>query len=333
MRKTDAQKASDVIERAGLAETDRLRRQVEAERRRSSALISALSDATQLLDSNFVPIAPKKVKPARAAKHLTRVIIPDTHGAHIDTAARDSFLHDLELLKPEEIVWLGDHLDCAGTFSGFAKQSTHELAENYSTDIAAANDFLDRAQALAPNARHYYLQGNHEFRIDRWAVRSFTNLPDALLAIAALGYVSVLHLDRRGFQHYNQDEFYDGLTIPGTLKLGKVRFTHGFSCARQAATVTLERVSDNVVFGHTHRVQSVIERTAARTAFGAWSIGCLSKLQPLYRHTTPTSWSHAYGAQFVNASTGTFAHFTVPLIEGDSLLLNVINGLDRHGSC
>jgi UDP-2,3-diacylglucosamine pyrophosphatase LpxH len=318
--------AKDLTVGVGLLESDKLRRQVESEKRRSTALLHALEDAGKLLDSRYVPI-PVKVRKGKAAKHITRVIVADSHGAHIDPAARDAFLRDLANLDIHEMVWLGDHLDCGGTFSVHQRNYTHEMTESYAEDVAATNDFIDRVQKITPNAVHYYLQGNHENHIERWAARNFEHVDDAKMAAACLGCEATLHLSSRGFRYRSQSEYYDGLSIPGTIRLGKVHFTHGFSAAKHAASTTLARTGDNVVFGHVHRIQEVIERTVARTAFGAWCVGTLAKLQPLYRHTTPTSWSHGYGIEFVNQSTGTFAHWNVPLIEGESLLLNAINSV------
>jgi hypothetical protein len=53
--------------------------------------------------------------------------------------------------------------------------------------------------------------------------------------------------------------------------------------------------------------------------FEAWCPGTLAKLQPLYMHTSPTSWSHGYGLQFVSSS-GVFMHLNVPIHKGKSLL-------------
>jgi hypothetical protein len=59
---------------------------------------------------------------------------------------------------------------------------------------------------------------------------------------------------------------------------------------------------------------------------GAWCPGTLAKLQPLYRHTAPTSWSHGYAVQFIN-ERGNFLHINVPIIQGRSILSDVANRL------
>jgi len=251
-----------------------------------------------------------------------RVIIPDSHGEHIDLPARDAFLRDLKRLDPDEIVLLGDHLDCAGTFSTHQRSYTNELAESYEADVNAANEFLSLVQKNAPRAKCHYLEGNHEAHVERWASRNFTQKRDADRVLEALGPAAVLYLKQRGIRYYRRSEHYQGISIPGCIRLGKVYFVHGISHSRHSAAAHLARFGDNVVFGHVHRSQSVVERSVTREGFGAWCPGTLAKLQPLYKHTEPSSWSHGYGVQFVS-KTGKFLHVNVPILAGKSLLTEV----------
>lgn len=249
----------------------------------------------------------------------TRVIIPDSHGSHIDIAARDACLRDIKRLDPFEVVFLGDHLDCAGAFSTHAMSYTKEIPESYIDDVDAANRFLDLVQKAAPRARFHYLEGNHEHRVERTATNMFRNKKDADALLEAYGPEKVLELRQREIRYYRMVNHYHGLSVPGAIKLGKCYFTHGISAAKHADSVHLARFGANVVFGHVHRSMSVIERTVTSDGHGAWCPGTLAKLQPLYSHTAPTSWSHGYGVQFLNAS-GRFMHMNVPIVKGESLL-------------
>lgn len=250
---------------------------------------------------------------------MKRVIIPDSHGAHADVKAVSAFLSDLKRLDPQEIVMLGDHLDCGGVFSSHARSYTNELTESYQDDAAAANAFLDRIQALAPRARIHYLEGNHEQRVERWASSTFPSAKDAEMVLERFGPEKVLNLRGRGIKYYKRSEFYQGISVPGTIRLGKCFFVHGICHSRHAASTHLARFGANVVFGHVHRSQAVIERTVTSDGIGAFCPGTLAKLQPLYRHTSPSDWSHGYGLQYV-AKSGNFMHLNVPIVKGASLL-------------
>lgn len=270
----------------------------------------------------------EKLRPkSKAAKHIIRVIIPDSHGSHIDQAAERALVMDIKALQPDEIVGLGDHLDCGGTFSTHQRNYTNELVESYEEDVLCANGTWDRVQGAAPNADIEYLEGNHEQHVERWASRNFTNRRDADMMLARVGPEAVLMLKQRGIRYYRRSEFYDGLSVPGAIKRGKCHFIHGISHSQHAAAKTLGRFGANVVFGHIHRSQSVIERTVSSDGHGAWCPGTLAKLQPLYRHTAPTDWSHGYAVQFVNVSTGRFMHFQVPIHDGVSLLVDTVDAI------
>lgn len=256
-------------------------------------------------------------------KTAVRVIIPDSHGAHIDWPAANAFLKDLKTLDPDECVWLGDHLDCGGTFNAHQLNYTKEMPESYHEDCAEGNKFLDKCQRTAPSATHHMLEGNHEAHVERWAARTFRHKKDADMMLDRFGPAEALKLKSRGFRYYYCSEQYMGLSVPGTIKLGKCFFTHGFSFAKNAASVHLARSGNNIVFGHVHRSQSVIERTLTSDGHGAWCPGTLAKLQPLYRHSSPTSWSHGYGLQLI-AKSGRFLHINVPIHKGESMLQDVL---------
>ncbi len=248
-----------------------------------------------------------------------RVAVPDSHGEHVDIPARDAFLADLKALDPQEVVLLGDHLDCGGTFNTHQKTYTHEMTESYEDDVKATNRFLDLMQKRAPRARFYYLEGNHEVHVERFAARTFLSHKDAVGFLNVYGPQAALKLKQRGISYFLRSEQYMGLAIPGTIRLGKCFFVHGIAASKNATATHLARFGANVVHGHTHRAQSCNERTVTSAGFGAWCPGTLAKLQPLYAHTSPTSWTHGYHVQFV-APSGVFLPINVPIHKGKSLL-------------
>jgi len=255
---------------------------------------------------------------------MVRVIIPDSHGNHIDIPARDACLRDVKALNPTHVIMLGDHLDCGGTFSSHQRTYTNEMAESYADDVDATNEFLDLLQEAAPSAREWdYLEGNHEQHVERWTARNFHNQRDAEALLEVFGPEKVLNLKRRHIRYYRRSIQYDDVSIPGCIRRGKCHFVHGISHSKHAAATHLSRFGASVVFGHIHRSQSVVERSVTNNGYGAWCPGTLAKLQPLYKHTEPSSWSHGYGVQFVNPS-GNFIHVNVPILNGESMLAELL---------
>jgi predicted phosphodiesterase len=255
----------------------------------------------------------------RPGREFCRVVIPDSHGAHIDWAAAKAAIADIKSLRPKEVVMLGDHLDCGGTFNTHQRTYTNEIPETYEEDVLQANRFLDLVQKAAPDASYHYIEGNHEQHVERWASRTFLNKDDADSLLAVYGPAAVLHLKSRGIRYYKRSEFYQGISIPGCIRLGKCFFVHGISHSTNAAAVHLARFGTNVCFGHTHTAESRVERTVVRYGIGAFNPGTLAKLQPLYKHTQPSKWSHGIAVQYVQPSGG-FMHCNIPILKGVSLL-------------
>lgn len=273
----------------------------------------------------------KPTRLAKSAKHIARVIVPDSHGEHIDIGARDAFVRDLREINPQQIVMLGDHLDCGGTFSAHQRSYTHEMTESYAADVSACNVFLDLIQAAAPNAEIHYLEGNHESHVERWASRNFHSHKDAVLAVDRMGPEAVLDLKRRGVKYYRASEFHHDLSVRGAIKLGKCYFTHGIAHSKHASATHCERFGAPVVHGHTHRSQTYIARTVTADLTGGFCPGTLAKLQPLYRHTAPTDWTLGYGLQLASLDSGRFIHINIPIMGGTSLLPELTGAL-RHAA-
>jgi predicted phosphodiesterase len=262
-----------------------------------------------------------------------RLVIPDSHGNHIDPQARAALLRDAKALDPDEVVLLGDHLDCGGIFNSHQRTYTNELCESYEDDCDAANSLLDELLNACPRATSWdYLEGNHEQHVERWAARAFTRRKDADALLAVYGPAKRLELKQRGIRYYKRSEHYQGLSIPGTIKRGKCFFTHGIVANKHATYTHLERFGACVVHGHTHRAQSFGGRLVSSDGIGAWSPGTLAKLQPLYLHTNPSGWSHGYHVQFV-AKSGLFLAHNIPIMRGGKTLLReMVNTIHKRAA-
>jgi hypothetical protein len=263
------------------------------------------------------PTAPRLRPPHK--DDLRRAIIPDSHGWTIDPAAKAAALGDIKALDPDEIVMLGDHVDCAGFLAAHHLPWTSgQLAYTYESDIAACARFLDEIQAAAPRARIHYIEGNHEARVEWWANRQALQTgTDAELLRRNNAPEFMLKLEPRGISYYRRAIDY-GLGVPGALRLGKVAFVHDpgkkVQPEHQAKAWGL-----SLVYGHTHTAVGGIGRVVANGDLGAWCPGCLCQRQPLYAHTNPTNWTHGIAVQVV-ARSGRFLHAHVPIISGESLL-------------
>lgn len=253
-------------------------------------------------------------------KAFTRVLIPDTHGAHIDPGWAKAFLSDLEILRPAKIVYMGDHLDC----SGFLAQHhvlgvVPECEITFEEDANAANTFLDEVEKRAPNASKDFIEGNHEARIEKTIIKwALGNASNARYLRNLYSPESVLGLEKRGVRFIKRSSCYDGLKVPGTIDLGDCLARHGKHCGSTACQRTVAQFGCNVAIAHTHRMLMASKETARGIAY-SWCFGCGCKLQPTYYDTDPTDWAHGYGIQVVKPDCG-FITLPVPILNGKSYL-------------
>lgn len=251
-----------------------------------------------------------------------RVTLQDVHGMHQDPVAVAAAIADLKVIDPDEVILLGDIADCGGFLAqhhvmGYVSETEY----SYEQDIEYANAFLDAVQQNAPRAKVEYVEGNHEKRVETWAVTEtlrHSRDSEGLRRCYAPEYR--LNLKARGIPYYRMSECYDGLSVQGFIKRGKLFYTHGSFVTSKHATASIHsKVAGNVRFANTHRAQAETVPMTGVGEIGAYNAGCLCKRQPLWRNSDPTGWSHGYGIELITPSEA-FLSLNIPILDGVSLL-------------
>lgn len=93
-------------------------------------------------------------------KETKFVAIPDCHIPYEDKRALNTALKIAEWYEPDEIVILGDFLDCAPVSHWNRKNLKERKNLNMADDFKLANKYLDRIQKITKKVT--YLEGNHE---------------------------------------------------------------------------------------------------------------------------------------------------------------------------
>lgn len=273
-------------------------------------------------------IIPERKKSKNKPETFARLIIGDSHGSHAEPEALRALLDDVEKIDVREIVHLGDALECGGWLMqkhvlGYVAQMDEVV---YEDDVAATGDFFDALQKAAPNAEFHYMEGNHEQRVERWCVDVVEgNKRNAEFLMRAVAPRFVLNLEERGINYYKIDEQHSNLPERGILKLGHSYFTHGFSTAKHAASKHVEKVAGCVFYGHTHRADHYSTRLVNVGLVSAWCPGCLCDIAPRWRHSDPSGWTQGYILQIVNSVDETFHAIHVPIDNGRSYLMNLLD--------
>lgn len=274
---------------------------------------------------NFRRARVPKSRPAKSGSAkggFVRMFFGDSHGAHQDEKAVAAVLRDIAVIRPKEIVHVGDALDCNGFLTEHSVLGVvPELDVTFEDDQLAANGFLDAIQKAAPDAKMTLIEGNHEHRLKRWACKvALTNRRNADYLLRALSPDVVLNAEKRGIRYIHRDRYYDGLNVSGTAVVDPwaiAQHGEGFS-GEYAAFHALRRNKKSTFFGHNHRL-GVAYGEGVDARLVACNTGCLCKIRPVYGLTVVTGWLHGYILQFVHPKSG-FLAFPVPIVNGKSYL-------------
>lgn len=205
---------------------------------------------------------------------------------------------------PDLAVSLGDILDC--------KQfSVHpgaygEPDSQYEDDLFAANKFLDDIAAHT-KGRLVLVEGNHEYRIDRWAARAAEGRGSYTMLAPRLQLMR--HRDKTTYIPYgSRDGCYPHYKINN-----RIMAVHGWSYAIHATKEHLRKSQGkSVLHGHTHRLDaSTFPNVWGGGTITAMSSGCLCQPIPTYGTGTPVDWVNAFIIGYLGRTNDTL--FQIPI--------------------
>jgi len=288
--------------------------QLAAETRRREEAVEAL-EKSRAANRKKRPALPKAPK---LKGDVVEVTTGDWHGNKIDPAGFAAFLADLKMIQPDRLILGGDILDCGGVLAehhtlGYVAES----ADSYEDDVATANGLLDQVQGCASEI--HYLEGNHEWRVERWALgQKLSHAKDIELLRRTFAAEHVLGLADRAIRYYRSGETHGDSHVPGWVRFDDVWFVHRLSRSANSARAAVQSAAANVVYFDTHRADYLPVRKIGTGHIAAWNPGCLCRFQPLYCQTRPTEWTHGYLVRWISR-TGKFLMINVPIIDGVSL--------------
>ncbi len=249
---------------------------------------------------------------------IKRVVIPDSHGQFINVKAAKAALEIAKKVKPDEIVFLGDQLDASGLFSNFKRQYLSDDYDFRKDKDMAAGFIRDVVKACGPKVESYMLEGNHEHHVERWIADVATSDTCDFLD-SALNPEQLLGLKGLGVKYIKRSYLSPGMSVRGALALKGCYFVHGAYQSLHATYRHAEAFGENICHGHTHRAVTVVRRRPTGQVYGAYCPGTLAEFAPLYQQTTPESWSHGVGIQFID-EMGRLNHYNVAINDGKYLL-------------
>jgi predicted phosphodiesterase len=235
-----------------------------------------------------------------ASKTERVLVIPDVHVPSEDKLSMRALERYMADHKWDEIIYLGDFMDLNVISSHNANNLRAVMGQSLAKDYAAGNAILDRHQALCPGAKFVYLEGNHEFRTERYI--------NARPEMEGLCEVPIrLNLEQRGI-----------LWVPSwsegaVYSKGKANYSHGLYCCKNHARKHVEAFGGNLFYGHTHDVELCSKVFyGENTTVVAQSLGCMCTYGQSYLKGRPTNWQQAF-ATFNFRPDGYFNYFVTML--------------------
>lgn len=172
---------------------------------------------------------------------LKRVLhIPDTHCPNHDKAAYGLMLQVAKDLKPDLVVYLGDFFDCEGTAS---HKKTNPLRDPglLKDELKEGRELLSETEEACKAKKYIFMQGNHEWRIERYIAENAPRLG----GLYSSREILCIPTDY-GYFPYGQENYY---------RIGRLTVTHGYLAGENPAASTVKKFRSSVLMGHVHKIQ------------------------------------------------------------------------------
>lgn len=224
---------------------------------------------------------------ATPQKFQHALIYGDTHFPFQDNKALGVVKQLAIKLKPEVVIHIGDLIDC-WQLSKFDKDPVRR--NTLQDDINLAAKHLNDMFMVTPQARHIYLEGNHEFRL----TKTISKMSEAQREVANLDifqeYVTWPKiLDKAGVVEW---EFVPARGQARRRLFPKMVIKHGTIVRKWSGATARgewERYGCSGVSGHTHRL-GIFYHDDFNGAHGWAETGCTCDLHPEY--TEDPDWQH-----------------------------------------
>lgn len=278
-------------------------------------------------------------QPTRRRSNTQKIIVvPDMHigftrnlktgelNPFHDRLAISAALQVTQDFHPDTIVFLGDMLDLAEWTDKFVRSP--EFYNTTQPAIIELSWWLSQFRNACKNARIIALEGNHEARLSTMInvhLSSAYQLHPSSVEIPVMSINNLCDLERLGI------EYIGG--YPSAFWIDGIRFEHGVNVSQQpgdTAKRVVLRSSENVVFGHTHRIERATRSMwigEKQKAITALSPGCLCRLDCVVPgHKRGQNWQQA----FTKIHTGNLPQFEIIGIENGKCLHcgNIYTGID-----
>jgi len=213
------------------------------------------------------------------------LVLPDIHIPYQCHKAVEAAIALGEKFKPDEVIQLGDLLDCY-SLSHYPKTTLR--SSNFAKEVEEAIALLKSIKERTGAKYATLLEGNHEARLRKYLLNSASSLKN----LSALKINNLLNLASIGWDFIPEHKFY---------AVNDVFFTHGEFVNAHSAKKHMDEYRETIIHGHTHRITSRYHRGLNSTIEG-WEMGCLASLEVGAEYVKRANWQHGVGTVVINGS-------------------------------
>lgn len=231
------------------------------------------------------------------------LLISDLHIPYHNISAITAALKYGEEAKVNTIIINGDLIDFY-QMSRFERDPRKRSAK-FEFDTTKA--FLVILRATFPNARIYWVKGNHDVRYEHWLMAKAPEVFDD----------PYYRLEERLRLNEEKIHLINDKTI---IKAGKLNIHHGhlffrgFMAPVNSARGLFMKAKESTICSHVHKISEHTETNLSGELITCWTTGCLAELSPDY---SPFANNYAHG----------FAHIKVDADRNYSVKnFRIING-------
>lgn len=174
------------------------------------------------------------------------LVIPDCHIPYENKKNYELMLMVAEYIEKEagldEIVILGDYADFYAVNSHGKDPGVTETLQD---EVHEVIERLKELKKVSKKAKRVFIQGNHEYRLERYIQNKCPDLygvttTDKILELDLLGYEYIPYGPNQGYN-----------VMGSSLIARHEPLSGGLHCAHGTVTKAMK----SVIFGHTHRIQ------------------------------------------------------------------------------
>lgn len=236
---------------------------------------------------------------------LKTVFVSDLHVPYQDDVAVRALTEFIRWFEPDVLIFLGDSIDFQA-ISRYRKSPEMALKLQYEIDetIRVTDGII---AAAPPEAKIYYLEGNHERRLQSYLE---TKAPE-LHGLRSMNVDHLLQLSERGIEYISPGRmvFHGILVKHGDL----VRKFPGYTAKAEMEAEWMSGVS-----GHTHR-SGVAEKNTAGGRFKWLESGCLCRFDMEYLEGKVPDWQLGFSIGYFWKKSERFDLQIVEIIDGKAM--------------